>query len=273
MYPNTLSGGVLILWDILTALSLIFLVWDLFKNTPTMWVMKLAWILIVLYTGPVGLFIYVLSCRQPIPGTHDEFISRHWKQSVGSMMHCVAGDATGIIIAASITFPFRLPNGLDVLIEYSAAFIMGLFIFQALFMKSMMGGNYLVAVRKTFFAETVSMNMVMFGMIPVMVILRTKILGGDDPKTPLFWGIMSLATIAASFTAYPINSWMVGRGLKHGMMTAVPPSQAAATTSMPTHDEGGHISMSKAAGVFVITLAFLAISVWFTNLFVELRLW
>jgi manganese oxidase len=113
----------------------------------------------------------------------------------------------------------------------------------------------------------------MVGMIPVMVILRTKIPGGDDPKSPLFWGIMSLATIAASFTAYPINSWMVRRGLKHGMMTAVPASQPAATMSITMHHEGGHISMPKAVGVFVNTFAFVAISVWFTNLLVELRLW
>ncbi len=273
MYPDTSLGGLLLLWDILTILSLIFLIWDLFTNTPTMWVMKVAWILIVLYTGPVGLFIYLLSCRQPMRGTHDEFIAPHWKQSIGSMMHCVAGDATGIIIAASITFPFKLPNGLDVLIEYSAAYIMGLFIFQALFMKSMMGGNYLLALRKTIFAETVSMNMVMVGMIPVMVILRTKIPGGDDPKTPLFWGIMSLATIVASFTAYPINSWMVGRGLKHGMMTAVTSSKSATAMSMPMHHEAASISYSKAIGVIILTFAFLAFSVWFTNLFVKLRLW
>lgn len=56
------------------------------------------------------------------------------------------------------------------------------------------------------------------------------------------------------------------------MMTAVPASQVSPMKSMPTHDEGGHISMSKAVGVFIITIAFLAISVWFTNVFVELRL-
>jgi hypothetical protein len=84
---------------------------------------------------------------------------------------------------------------------------------------------------------------------------------------------MSLETIAASITAYPINSWMVRRGLKHGMMTAIPTSQASDTKLMSSHDESEHISMSKAAGVFIITVAFLAISVWFTHLFVELRLW
>src|SRR3990172_7227978 len=47
-------NGMLLLWYLLTAGSLIFLIWDLCHNTPAMWVMKLAWILIVLYTGPIG---------------------------------------------------------------------------------------------------------------------------------------------------------------------------------------------------------------------------
>jgi len=213
--PDTMAGGALILWFVLTGLSLIFLIYDLETNTPSMWVMKLAWILIVLYMGPIGLFIFMLSCRQPMPETHDAFIEAHWKQSVGSMMHCVAGDATGIILAAVVTFHLGLPNGLDLVIEYSTAFVVGLFIFQGLFMKSMMGGNYLKAVKSTFFAETVSMNFVMGGMIPVMAIMRAKIPAGDDPKGLMFWGISSIATIAGTITAYPINSWLVGSGLKH----------------------------------------------------------
>jgi len=101
-------------------------------------------------------------------------------------MHCVAGDATGLILGAIVTFHLGFPNGLDLVIEYLTAFIMGLLIFQALFMKSMMGGDHFIAVKKTFFAETVSMNFVMVGMIPFMAIMRMKIPGGDDPKGLLF---------------------------------------------------------------------------------------
>ncbi len=129
--------GILLLWYVLTAASLLILVWDLVTNTPMLGVMKLAWVLVTLYTGPIGLVVYVLSCRQPLPGTHDQFIAAHWKQAIGSMMHCVAGDATGIILAASVVYHFGLPNGLDLLIEYTSAFVVGLLIFQALFMRSM----------------------------------------------------------------------------------------------------------------------------------------
>jgi len=65
-----------------------------------------------------------------MPGTHDQFIAAHWKQSVGSLMHCVAGDATGIILSAAIVYHFVLPNGIDLIIEYCSAFVFGLLIFR-----------------------------------------------------------------------------------------------------------------------------------------------
>lgn len=171
------------------------------------------------------MFVYLLTCREPISGTHDSYIAAHWKQAVGSLGHCLAGDATGIIVSAAIVNHFRLPNGTDLVIEYLSAFVVGLFLFQAMFMKSMLGG-YWPAVRKTFFAETVSMNMVMFGMIPAMAVLMHAVPGGNNPWRPEFWGVMSAATILGGVTAYPINSWLVRKGFKHGMVTAAPASGA-----------------------------------------------
>ena len=96
--------GMLILWGILTLFSLIFMIYDLIWVTPEAGVMKLGWLLVVLYTGPIGLFFYFLSCREPMPGSHERFIRPLWKQSLGSEVHCLAGDATGIILAAIILY-------------------------------------------------------------------------------------------------------------------------------------------------------------------------
>ncbi len=302
---STPIEGALAVWYLLTGASLVFLVWDLLTNTPTGRVMKLAWVLVVIYTGPVGLFLYLLSCRQPLPGTHDAFIAPHWKQATGSLLHCVAGDATGIIISAAVVYHFSLPNGIDLIIEYVSAFVVGLFVFQALFMLAMYNGNYWLAVRKTFFAETVSMNMVMVGMIPTMVILMHAIPGADSPFHATFWAVMSLATMAGMATAYPINSWMVRRGLKHGMMSAMPKPKPGATEPMeagmdmshdmqPDHgsampkpkpgatepmeagmdmshdmqpDHGSALPTTKMVAVLVGTFAVLALSLWITTLF------
>ena len=211
--------GAMLVWFILTGASIVFVVWDSVTNGVTSWVQRMAWILVTLYTGPVGVFLYLLACRRPFPGGHSRYTAATWKQGLNSEMHCLAGDATGIIVAASIVPVFGLVNGWDLAIEYSAGFISGLFIFQALMMVGMYNGNYFKAVRKTFFAETVSMNFVMTGMIPTMVILAASWPGADNPMNPEFWFRMSLASIIGGIVAFPINFWLVKKQLKHGCMT------------------------------------------------------
>ena len=53
--------------------------------------------------GPLGLLLYGMADKEPAAGTYEEFNKPLWKQSVGSTVHCRAGDATGIIVAAAIT--------------------------------------------------------------------------------------------------------------------------------------------------------------------------
>jgi hypothetical protein len=211
--------GAMLVWFILTGLSLAFVIWDSLTNGVTSWVQRLAWILVTAYTGPVGLFFYLIACRRPFPGGHDAFTKPTWIQGLNSEMHCLAGDATGIVIAASIVPVFGLSMGWDVVIEYVAGFACGLFIFQALMMRGMYGGDYWLSVRKTFFSETLSMNFVMAGMIPVMVLLAAAWPESMHPLRASFWFRMGLAAIAGGILACPINFWLVSRRLKHGCMT------------------------------------------------------
>jgi hypothetical protein len=96
-----------------------------------------------------------------------------------------------------ITASLGLPMWIDLIVEYVAGFAFGLFIFQSLFMKSMMGGTYWENVGKVFVPEFVSMNFMMAGMAPVMSFLM---MGRDmramEPTELLFWGVMSIGVIA-----------------------------------------------------------------------------
>ena len=86
--------------------------------------------------------------------------------------------------------------GIDLVIEYVAGFGFGLFIFQSLFMKDMMGGSYRAAVRHSVVPEWLSMNFMMAGMFPTMVVLM---MGRDmramEPTQLVFWGAMSAAVL------------------------------------------------------------------------------
>jgi len=211
---------VVLFWIALTLGATAYVAWDAFTNNPELTVMKWGWVLITLYTGLLGAALYVMSCKEPRPGTHERFVSPLWKQGVGSTIHCVAGDATGIVFAATITALLGFPMWLDLVVEYALGFAFGLFIFQALFMKDMMGGSYRTAVAHSLLPEWLSMNMVMAGMIPAMVLLMM----GDDmramePRHLLYWGAMSASIVVGFVIAYPVNVWLVAMGLKHGMGT------------------------------------------------------
>lgn len=214
-----LIDRVLLVWFSLSAIAVIYVAWDALTHNPELTVMKWGWILVTLYTGVVGAALYILSCQEPAPGEHEAFVRPLWKQTLGSTIHCMAGDATGIIVAAAITAALGLPMWLDIISEYVFGFAFGLLIFQALFMKDMLGGSYLKAVRRSFTPEWLSMNAVMAGMIPVMVILMSRDMTAMEATSLRFWGVMSLATLVGLVVAFPVNLWLVAVGLKHGMGT------------------------------------------------------
>jgi hypothetical protein len=75
--------GVMLLWFILTALSLLFVAVDI-RTTPESPVLKWGFILLTAYTGPLGAFLSVLGCRGPLPGLHERYVATRWRQVLGS---------------------------------------------------------------------------------------------------------------------------------------------------------------------------------------------
>ncbi len=215
-----LIDGVMIAWLVMTAISVVYVFYDAFiVGNPELTVMKWGWVLVTIYIGPVGACLYILACKPPAPGTHAEFTAPLWKQSLGSTIHCLAGDATGFIVAATITVTLGFPVWLDVISEYLFAFIFGLLIFQAVFMRKMLGGSYGEALRRSFMPELLSMNLVMAGMIPVMVLITTNYPSASEVGSLRFLGTLSLATLVGLAAAYPMNIWLVATHQKHGMGT------------------------------------------------------
>jgi hypothetical protein len=94
--------GVMLLWWILTIPSFLFVVIDIWRTTPESVVLKWAFVILTAFTGPLGAFFYVLGCREPLRGNHEQYVAARWRQVLGSTMHCVAGDGIGIVVGAAI---------------------------------------------------------------------------------------------------------------------------------------------------------------------------
>ena len=217
--------GAMLLWFILTALSLLFVAVDI-RTTPESVVLKWGFILLTAYTGPLGAFLYVFGCREPLPGLHERYVAARWRQVLGSTMHCVAGDGVGILVGAVTASLFHLAKVADITLEYALGFGFGWSVFQSLFMRDTAGGSYMRALSSTFFPELLSMNCLMAGMVPVMTLGMKSAPASHDPSRPAFWFIMSMALLVGFITAYPMNWWLVSRHMKHGMMTVRPPHES-----------------------------------------------
>lgn len=233
--------GVMLLWFLLAAASLLFVAIDI-RTTPESVVMKWGFVLLTAYTGVIGAFLYVLGCREPLPGLHERYVATRWRQTLGSTMHCVAGDGVGIIAGAVLSSVLHLAGPAEVALEYVLGFGFGWTIFQALFMRDMAGGSYPRALKSTFMPELLSMNFLMAGMVATVMTLKRYVPSADDPLTPNFWFAMSMGLLVGFVIAYPINWWLVANHLKHGMMTVRPASADAGT-----HDHTGQAAMSGMA--------------------------
>ena len=243
-------------WFAIAIASALYVLVDQYRNNPEPAVMKWGFALITLYMGPLGLLLYVLADKEPRPGEHAKFVRPLWKQAVGSTVHCLAGDATGIILAAAITAALGLPMWIDLIVEYAAGFAFGLLIFQALFMRKVMGGTYAQNVRMSFVPELVSMNFMMAAMAPVMGFLM---MGRDMramlPSELLFWGVMSLGVIAGFVLAFPANAWLVARRLKHGLMTEHGGKHASHGSGANAHHDSDATTAQIATFCGISTLA------------------
>lgn len=262
-------NGVILLWYILTAGAVVFVAIDI-QSSPVSPVMRWAFILFTAYTGPIGVFLYVLGCREPLPGRHADYVRAPWRQVLGSTMHCVAGDGVGILAGAVIGSVMSLDRPLEVALEYGLGFGFGWTIFQSLFMRSMVGGSYWMALKRAFMPEFLSMNLVMTGMIPVASLFWAAIGGKQGPLTPTFWFVMSMALLAGFVVAYPINWWLVSKNLKHGMATAgdhaVERGADKAAMTHPTPDTQPRASMRElllmaASSAIVFSLVYVGVDV------------
>lgn len=238
-------NGVILLWYLLTVPSVIFVAIDIWRSTPEAKVLKWAFIILTLFTGPIGAFFYVLGCREPLAGTHEQYVATRWRQVLGSTMHCAAGDGIGIIVGAAIGAALTLAFWPDFLLEYALGFGFGWAFFQAFAMRDMAGGSYSKSLRMTFLPELLSMNLLMAGMQLVSRFVMPHVTDGNNPTNIRFWFIMSMALLVGFIFAYPMNWWLVSNNMKHGMLTVRAAAKRPAANSTAAMPMGAPASMPQ----------------------------
>ncbi len=223
-----------IVWLAAAGVSVLIVAGDLSAgHEQQMWIMNLVWPLTVLWSGPIGLFAYFALGRsgtarearaaallhEKPPGRDRPF----WQTAALAATHCGAGCALGdllaecFVIAVPVAFLGRAVFG-TWLVDFAFAFALGV-AFQFFTIAPKRGLKLvpgLVAALKADTLSLVAWQAGMYGWMAVALFVRYS--PASLPKTgPEFWFMMQVAMGAGFLTAYPVNWYLLRRGLKEPM--------------------------------------------------------
>jgi hypothetical protein len=215
-------------WFISGFLLALWVVYDvLYVNTAVSKPLKIGWPIILSFFSVLGLLLYLITCRAPRTAylksadkkkIHHDYVSTTFDSVTGSVVHCVAGDALGIVIAMSVSRYFGIGFWPEIIAEYALGFLFGWILFQYPAMKSMGNDSTRLTLWKAGRAEFFSMITLMTGMILVLRFVAPQLVSSPPmPITSAFWGIAFFALLIGSILTYPMNWWLVSIRWKHGM--------------------------------------------------------
>ncbi|HEY4060976.1 MAG TPA: DUF4396 domain-containing protein [Puia sp.] len=190
---------------------------DVLRHPQRMGVMNIVWPVTALYAGPLGLLAYYTIGRRPASRTIP-----FWQSVLKGSLHCGGGCTLGDL-AAEVFLLFvpvtiagsALLGGWTV--DFAFAFAIGiLFQYYAIRpMKQMSLSKAIIAALK---ADALSLSFWQIGMygwmaICFFVIFRHPLKASD----PVFWFMMQLAMLVGLCTAFPVNWWLLKKGIKEAM--------------------------------------------------------
>lgn len=195
--------------------SLIIIV-DIFRRPQQMWIMNIVWPVTALYSGPVGLLLYFTM------GINTSKKKPFWQSVLTGALHCGSGCTLGDLIAASLllVFPFAMLGSkliTEWTVEYMAAFAIGI-IFQYFAIKPMKALSANAALKAALKADALSLTFWQIGMYGWMAICNFVIFHRLlKASEPLFWLMMQIGMLLGLLTAYPVNWWLIRKGIKEKM--------------------------------------------------------
>lgn len=212
--------------------ALIIALDELLGHRQKMWIMDVVWPITGLYAGPLALWSYFTVGRfgtrramkeAKAHGDENPAMSKPCWQSVGvAATHCGAGCTLGDIAAEWLIFcfPFAI-FGMKTyagwLIDYIFAFSFGI-AFQYFTIAPMRALGLREGIAAAVKADALSLTSWQVGMYGWMAIAVFVIFGREIPRDdPIFWFMMQIGMLLGFLTAYPVNWWLLDRGVKEKM--------------------------------------------------------
>ncbi|GAA1479145.1 DUF4396 domain-containing protein [Nocardioides aestuarii] len=233
-----MTGGTPPVWLVTMAwtalavavVSAAVIVIDVRRYRQQMPVMAWVWPVTALYTGPLGIWAYLRFGRPHSQrwseerGMAEPPPKPRWATTSVGVSHCGAGCTLGDIIAGTTIFLLGitlLGKALwaELVGDYLLAVALGL-VFQYFAIAPARGlglRDGLVAAAK---ADILSLTAFEVGLFAWMVFQALVLFPEPDPvrpDSPVYWFGMQVGMCLGFVTAYPVNAWLISRGVKEAM--------------------------------------------------------
>ncbi len=233
MYPGWLST-VAVVFLAASGASAAAVVADiaLLGRRQAMWIMDVVWPVTALWSGPFGLYAYWRWGRaagrravrpaeqrgEEPPGKQQPFPVLVAKGATHCGSGCTLGDVLaelGILVVPFAPFGRRIFGGW--IYDFVLAFLLGI-AFQYFTIKPMRALSAKDGLAQALKADTLSLVAWQIGMYGWMALATFAIFGHELGKaTPVYWFMMQVAMFFGFATSYPVNWFLLRRGIKEAM--------------------------------------------------------
>lgn len=207
---------------------------DEFRHPQKMWIMNVVWPATALYFSLIALWAYFRIGQttprgaKPMSGPPEREARRgqrkpNWRQIALSSSHCGAGCTIGDVIAEFLVFGLGLTIAGTALwaefaVDFAIAWSLGI-AFQYFTIKPMRGLSAKEGVLAAIKADTLSISAFQVGMYGWMAVVYFVLFPAPHllPDEARYWLMMQAAMVLGFFTTYPMNAWLLRRGIKETM--------------------------------------------------------
>jgi hypothetical protein len=193
-------------------------------------VMEWVWPVTALYLGPVAVWAYLRFGRSAsgrwLRETGRDRPPEHprWASTAVGVSHCGAGCTLGDIVAEFAVFGLGATiAGQALLAEYVGDYVLAIafgLAFQYFAIAPMRGLGVRKGIAAAAQADILSLSAFEIGLFGWMALQSLVLFPAPHhirPDTPVYWMGMQAGMILGFLTAYPVNAWLIRRGIKEAM--------------------------------------------------------
>jgi hypothetical protein len=136
--------------------------------------------------------------------------------AVSATNHCLAGCAAGEIVGLALATWW----GWDTVGSISLAVILAFVFAYALTMRSLAGSGLPLGRRLRIALAADTLSIIVMEAVDNAILLLIPGAMAAGLRDPLFWGSLAVALGIAWLVAFPVNRWLLSRGLGHALVTA-----------------------------------------------------